>query len=357
MQFLQKSAVALSMSLGMSLGAISVVYAQDSTYPFDLYEVSPTVVASEQVLDGTVEAENRSTVSAQTSGRVLNVYYDVDDFVEKGAVLVRLKGTAQHAERDRARAGLEAAESRYIELRDEQLRMKELFDKKLIAKSKLDSVDASLKSAIAQVKSAKAAIRQAQEQVNNTVVKAPFSGIVVSREIEEGEIASPGRALMTGISLEDLRVIVNVPQRSIAAVRLANKARVILDDGRSVESDRLTFFPFADPATNSFKVRIHLAKSVAGVFPGMFAKVAFHTGESMRLLIPVAAIAYRSELTAVYVAKDDNKGVSLRQLRLGRHFGDHVEVLAGLNPGEMIALNPVSAGIYIKKQSSVAKGE
>lgn len=322
----------------------------DENYPFEILTLEHTTVPLQQMLDGTVEAINRSTVSAQTSGRVLKINYDVDDFVEKGAVLVRLRNTTQQADLDHAKAGLEGAKSRYIEARDEQKRVAELNKKNLLAKSKLDAANATLIATKSAVKSAEARLRQAEEQLSNTVIKAPYSGIVIERNIERGEIASPGQALMTGISLEKLRVSVSVPQRVIAAVRESGMATILFDNGKSLESDDIVFFPYADPQTNSFRVRIQMDEHVDGIFPGMYTKVAFTIGQTERLLVPSSAIAYRSELTGIYVIGENGK-VRLRQVRLGKQIGDEVEILAGAEIGQMVALNPAEAGIFIKGNS------
>lgn len=345
--------------LGALLSAqlmITVSHA-DVSYPFVTLTLESVKVPLLQLLDGTVEAINRSTVSAQTSGRVVEINYDVDDFVEKGAVLVRLHSTSQQADLDSAKAGLDGANSRYVEARDEQKRVAELYKKNLLAKSKLDAANATLASTQSKVKSAQAGLRQAQEQLSNTLIKAPYSGIVIERHVEPGEMASLGQALMEGISLEKLRVSVTVPQRVIAAVRESGKATILFDNGHSIESDDIIFFPYADPQTKSFRVRIQMNEQVEGIFPGMYTKVAFTLGEIERLLVPSNAIAYRSELTGLYIVGENGK-VRLRQVRLGKQIGDKVEILSGAEAGQVFALNPAAAGIFIKTSSqSTAVGD
>jgi multidrug efflux pump subunit AcrA (membrane-fusion protein) len=88
----------------------------------------------------------------------------------------------------------------------------------------------------------------------------------------------------------------------------------------------------------------------ATLYPGMFVKVGFVIGETQRLLIPAAAVVYRSELTAVYRVYGDE--ANLQQVRLGRRYGDDVEVLAGLTDGEIVATDPVRAGVYVKDRRS-----
>jgi len=297
---------------------------------------SRKVVAREQVVDAVMEAVFQSTVSSQTSGRITEVLVDVDDYVTKGDVIVRFRDKEQ-------RAAMKAAQARAEEARSSFNRIKDLIQRKLVSKAEFDRAEAALKSA-------NAAVEQAQEQLEHTVVRAPYSGIVVKRHVEPGETASPGQPLMTGLSLERLRAIAEVPQSHIDSVRKIGRARVILptQDNLSVEGAKLTISPYADPVSHTFNVRVDLPDGQHGVYPGMFAKVAFVTGEEEQLLIPDQAIVHRSEVTGVYVI--DGKKISFRQIRIGRDLGDgQREVLAGLDAGEKVALDPIRAGVMLKE--------
>ncbi|MGF1644756.1 MAG: efflux RND transporter periplasmic adaptor subunit [Thiotrichales bacterium] len=319
--------------------------------PFATATVVREVVAQERILDGTVEAVNQTTVSAQTSGQVMEISYDVDDFVKKDAVIVKLKAAKQQAGASEARAALAEAEARLKQAEQEFARISEIYEKKLVAKSQLDAATAELNSAKARVQSARASIAKAEEQLDHTLVRAPYSGIVTERHIELGEFVNVGQKLMTGVSLEKLRIEVAVPQNLIGPIRELRKARA-LTSGGEVPVENLTFFPYADQGTNTFKVRVNLAKDGEGLFPGMFAKVAFTTGEQSQLVVPNRAIAYRSEVTGIYVLNGEGQ-VRFRQIRLGHKTADDkMVILAGLQEGESIALDPIAAGIYLKRQAA-----
>jgi RND family efflux transporter MFP subunit len=171
---------------------------------------------------------------------------------------------------------------------------------------------------------------------------------VSKRHVELGELVSPGQPLIYGLSLKSLRVNVDVPQSMFHPVRTIGKAFVYIDNER-IAAESLTFFPVADEAANTFRVRVNLPDRAATLYPGMFVKVGFVVGESQRLLIPEEAVMRRSELSGVYVADGDN--VVLRQVRLGRKYGDSIEVLAGLSEGERVSTDPVVAGIYLKERT------
>jgi RND family efflux transporter MFP subunit len=277
------------------------------------------------------------------------VLVDVDDYVEQGTLIIQLKDAEQKARHTQAQANLQAAIAQLQDAQKEFQRTKDIYARKLVAKAAMDKATAALKTAQAQHKAALAAQKQADEQLEYTRIRAPFTGIVTKRLIEVGETAQPGRALISGISLEKLRVNVEVPQSLIGAVRAHRKARVQLPDGEWLDTDDLTIFPYADSAANTFKVRANLNAGVKGVFPGMWLKVAFVTGSEQLLTVPRSAVVHRSEVTAVYVVNAEGV-ISLRHVRLGRRLGDRQVVLAGLHDGEQVALDPVAAGVALKRQ-------
>ena len=218
----------------------------------------------------------------------------------------------------------------------------------------MDAAVAALKGAQAAFEAAIAGLEQAQEQLEYAQIRAPYSGIVTHRHVEVGEILAPGQPVMSGVSLDELRVIVDVPQSVIPAVRQGRKVRVYLASGEVVTVDDITIFPFADLGSNTFKVRVNLPEGIQTLFPGMFVKTGFITGDKRELVVAKEAVVYRSEVTGVYVV-DEKGGVWLRQVRLGRDLGDALVVLAGLTEGEAVALDPIAAGVALKKQIAPAR--
>jgi RND family efflux transporter MFP subunit len=307
-------------------------------------------IPREYRLDGVVEAVNQTTVSAQTQGQVEEILYDVNDFVEKGAVLVRLNDTEHRARVTQAAAELKSATAQLQQTKDEFERVKDLFARKLSSASAMDDATAKLKSAQARFEAATAGLEQAQEQLRYTEIRAPYSGIVTQRHVEVGETASPGQPVMTGISLEQLRVSVDVPQSVIPAVRGGKAVRVYLPDGETITADKITVFPFADLGSNTFKVRVELPEGTKKLFPGMLVKTGFVIGDKRERVVPKKAVVYRSEVTGVYVLNGDDR-LHFRQIRIGRALKDGLVVLAGLDEGERVALDPIAAGVRLKAQT------
>jgi RND family efflux transporter MFP subunit len=302
-------------------------------------------------LDGVVEAINRTTVSAQTRGEIQQILFDVDDYVDKGSVILSLKNTEQQAHVKKAEAAIQEARALNLKAQQEYARIKTIYEKKVVAKSKLDEARAQLYTSKARLDGALAGLTQAQEQLSYTQVLAPYSGIVIQRYVEHGEVVQPGMPLMTGVSLEHLRVNVDVPQSLINKLRQFGKAAIVLPEtGQIVNAQKITIFPFADPSTNTFKVRLDLPAGTKQLFPGMYVKVSLVTGEKQQLMVPARAVVYRSEVTAIYVMAEDGR-ITFRQIRSGGTNGeDTIIILAGLDEGEQVALDPIAAGALLIEQ-------
>ncbi len=310
--------------------------------PLDTIVVGAATGTTGRTWDGVVEAVQQAELAAQTSGRVTEVAVDVNDRVAAGAVVLRLTAVEQQAGADAARAQLRAAEAAAIEAQASYTRYAALAGKQYVSKLQLDQVRAARDSAAASRDAARAQLAQAGQLADYTTVRAPFAGIVSARHVEPGESLHPGQALLSLYNPGAWRIEVQVPQSEAAAIRSANRAMVVLADGRSLEADQVTVFPAADPITHSVGVRVQLAGQVDGLQPGITAKVVFPIGGDVASLrIPRSAMIQRGELSGAYVL--DGQRLSLRQLRVGQTVGDQIEVLSGLQPGELLAADPVAA--------------
>ncbi len=307
--------------------------------------VQPVRTPLERSVDGTIEAVNQATVSAQTSGRIAEILYDVNDVVPAGAVIIRLKGTEQRAGLQAAQASVTEARARNTEAAAQYQRIADMYQRRVVSKSQFDQAASNKDAAAARLAAAEAGETGAHEGVGYTEVRAPYGGVVTKRLVQVGETVVPGTPLMTGLSLKDLRVNFNIPQSIVAQVRQFKKAAVYVG-GRRVESDKITIFPEAATPSSSFRARVDLPSGSLEVAPGMYVKVGLMIGEADRLVIPVSAVVERSEVSGVYVI-DPQGRAELRYVRKGHPLGESIEILAGLAPGERIALDPIAAGASV----------
>ncbi len=318
------------------------------------------------VFDAVIEAIHQSTVSSRIAAEVIEINYDVNDTVPKGAVIMTFRDEEFQARVAQLQAGLLAdkaqsreAVARQKEAASEAERVKNLYKRKLLAQVALEKADADLSAANArlqviqaQIKAREAQLDEAKVQLSYTQIIAPYSGVVTERLIELGEMASPGQHLMTGVSLEQLRASIQVPQYSLTAVQSAEKPILRLTDGRQIKGEKITIIPYADVTSHSFLVRVDLPTDLSDVYPGMFGKIQFVVGDERVRVIPQTAIVHRSEVAGVYVQTTDDK-LMFRQVRLGRNMTDgQREVLAGLAVGEEVALDPLQAVRLLKQNSA-----
>jgi RND family efflux transporter MFP subunit len=311
------------------------------TAPVELREVDLTYSA-----EAVTEAVRQSTVAAQVAGRIVELRFDVGDYVKKGEVIVRIDERAATQAVAASEAQVREAQASLGNARAAYERSKQLLAQKFISEAALDKAEADYKAAQARLAAVLAGAGQAETERSFTTLVAPYSGVVSARHVELGEMAAPGKPLLTGFDPATLRVVANVPETQVAAIQAIGRARVEVPSlGKWVDVRQLTIVPSADPRTHTTRIRLELPTDARGVYPGAYARAHFVVGRATRLLVPRAAVVRRSEVTAVYVV-DETGAPLLRQVTLGA-AGDerHVEVLAGLKPGERVALDPVKAGM------------
>lgn len=300
--------------------------------------------------EAVVEATRQSTVSAQVTGRIVELKYDVGDYVQKGQLLVRIDQTEAQQVLAGSEAQVAQAQAAFENARVELDRTRDLAKQKFISQAALDKAEAAYRVAEAQLRTARAGAGQAATTKGYTTVVAPYSGVVSARHVELGEMAAPGKPLLTGFDPGDLRALATVPQYKVPDIKGSPRVVVEIPSiNRQVTGRSFTVLPAADANTHSTKVRIDLPADLRDVYPGVYARAHFTVGRGRKLVMPTTAIVRRSEVTGAYVV-DARGGVSLRQIRVGESAGEnYTEVLSGLKPGENVALDPVKAGIALGK--------
>lgn len=303
--------------------------------------------------EAVVEAVKQSTVSAQVTGRIVELNYDVGDYVKKGQVIVRIDETEARQVVAGSQAQVSQAQAAFENARVALERNRQLAAQKFISQAAVDKAEADFRVAEAQLAAAKAGAGQAATSKAYTVVVAPYSGVVSARHVELGEMATPGKALMTGFDPADMRVIATVPQYKVSEVRASPRAMIEIPSlNRWIQAKSITLLPSAEARTHATHVRLDLPENVKDVYPGMFARAYFTVGRARKLVAPVAAVVKRSEVAGMYVVNDKG-AVSFRQVRLGEPSGQgEIEILAGVSAGEKVALDPVKAGMAATSNKS-----
>jgi membrane fusion protein, multidrug efflux system len=300
--------------------------------------------------DGVVEALRQTVIAAQVSGAVVQLEVKAGDRVRAGQRLLRIDARAAEQASAASEAQVRAARAAQEVASKEYERQQQLHAERFISAAALDRARAEYQAALAQAQAQAAQAGAARTQSGFYVVHAPYAGVVSEVPVTLGDMALPGRALVTLYDPAALRVTAAVPQSVAArlqgepagAVRaeLPALAGVTMQVPRRVE-----VLPAADAATHTQTVRAELAPGLAGTLPGQFARLWLPGAKDERaggVWVPAAAVVRRAEMTGVYVLDPQGRAL-LRQVRLGRRQGSEVELLTGLAVGERVATDPQAA--------------
>ena len=334
--------------------------------------IGGTGAGNASVLDATgyVVARRMATVSAKVTGRVREVLIEEGQKVEEGQVLARLDPVDAQAQRTLSASQLAASQSQIASVQAQlkeaeanAARLSTLAAQKLVSRAQFeqavatrDALRAQLATTRRNAQVARDGLRIADNGVDNTIVRAPFAGVVIAKSAQPGEIVSPlsagGGFTRTGIGtivdMDSLEVEVEVGEAFIGRVKPGMRTETILNAYQDwkIPGRVIAIIPAADRGKATVKVRVGLdAKGDPRIVPDMGARVGFledakpaQADAKPGVLVPAAAIAQRGDRDVAFVV---NGGMaSLRKLTLGRTLGEDREVLAGVAGGEQVVLDP-----------------
>ncbi|MCE0556318.1 efflux RND transporter periplasmic adaptor subunit [Motilimonas sp. E26] len=312
---------------------------------FEKIRVQASLHTETLTLNATIEAVNQGTVSAQTTGRITQLNYDVSDFVPAGSTLLEITDTNQAADILAAQADVAASEANNTDANLNLQRLKALYPQGAISKGQLDQAKANAQAALSRLQAAKAHLSQAQQAHSYTQVNAPFTGVVTERHVEIGETVMMGTPLYSGFSLDKLRALASIPQSYLSYITPDTQYDILLNNAQVISSRDAVLFSYADSASHGFKLRINfnnlfnstLDKPAAQLRPGMWVKIRFAIGETEQIWLPRSAVTKHYQLNAVYL--NTAQGWQLTQVRLGQTQGDQVQIISGLRNQDEVALN------------------
>ncbi|HHW01857.1 MAG TPA: efflux RND transporter periplasmic adaptor subunit [Thermoanaerobacterales bacterium] len=351
---------------------------------------------------GQIEAKDEVKIVGKISGRVKEVNFDIGDYVNQGDVLVVLEtdelndqlsqaeaalasakanlsasesGLAQQLEQ--ARASLEQAEANYTNVKADYERMKALYEADAISKQAFDGAELKYSVAKSQYESAKeqyslvkqslpknidalkAQVAQAQAAVDliktniaNSVIKAPVSGMISSKQIQPGEMCQAGSTLGAVVNIDKVKVVINVPAEDVNRLKDGQEATVSVDalgnDGNF--KSKISIVSPASGSSRLFQVKIEIENNDHRLKPGMFASVNVVRGVRENVItIPKDAVVIKKQGNAVYVVKAGK--AEERLVKIGVTSKDMVEVAEGLNEGEEVVTsgqNMLAEGTAVK---------
>lgn len=330
--------------VGLSSGVVALA----EPVPVLTVASQPSAVVFE--LEGVVQAVRQATLAAQVGGNVISLPVKAGDRVKAGQLVARLDARDAQAGLQRGEAGVVQTDGVLRTTRLAAERARELRRQGFISQAALDTAETELVTAQAGAEQARAVRSQAVLTQSYATLVAPFDALVLATHVETGDLALPGRAVVTLYAPGALRVVAQLPASRAAVARTAQRVMVRLPDNRLARPTQQTFLPSTDPVSQTVELRLDLdAGSAAALMPGQSLPVQFEGAGALAAAgaapwVPRDAVLQRGELTAVYVAQPG--GFALRSVRIGPAAADgRVPVWAGLQAGEQIAADAVRAGL------------
>jgi HlyD family secretion protein len=354
---------------------------------------------------GRIEAEDDVKVVGKISGRVARFDKEVGDYVEEGEPIITLEtselqaqlGQAQAAlamaqanlnaneggalpqQLEQARAAKEQAEANYANAKADYERMKALFEEDAISKQTFDGITLkyqvaksqyetaqaqynltqqrlpkNIEALRAQVSQAQAAVDLINTNIENSIIKAPVSGIIASKLIQPGELAGAGQPLATVVNIENVKVVVDVSEDVVNKVKEGQEVDVVIGalDNKKMKG-KISIVSPTSSQTGLFQLKVTIDNPDKELKPGMFAEVEIKTGQKKNaVVLPKDAILIKKHGNIVYTVE---KGKAVEKLvKLGISNGKNVEVVKGLKKGDKVVVqgqNLLKDGSKVKVKS------
>ncbi|MES2036810.1 MAG: efflux RND transporter periplasmic adaptor subunit [Pseudomonadota bacterium] len=324
-----------------------------SAAELEVAAVRSSNAASQITTDGVVEAVRQTIIAAQVSGAITNLPVKAGDSMKAGQMMVRIDGRAASQQAHASKAQVEAARAALQVASKDYERQKQLFARLYISQAQLDRAEAQFKSATADANAQIAQAGAVQTQAGFYTLTAPYAGRIADVYISQGDMVTPGKALMAVYDPAVLRVTATLPEAQLASLAQGHSITVEIPAlpaaQRIIKLDKFTILPVTDASTHTVQLRLDLP-AVHGLAPGMFVRLqlpvkvvqAVGKDDAARLYVPAKAVMRRAELHAVYVVNPQGRPM-LRQIKPGPVIGSEQEVLAGVAAGEKVALNPMAA--------------
>jgi len=271
----------------------------------------------------TLEADEEATVVAKVGGTVSRIYAEEGRVVRAGDALAQLDDTE-------LRYDAEQAEANFDKKQQEYNRSQALYDRKLISADAFDTVKYDLAAL-------KASYDLAKLNLDRSTLRSPIDGVVAKRLIKVGNTLTPNQSVYVVTNFNPLLAVLYVPENALAAIKPGQPATLSADAlaGKSFTGRVARLSPVVDPQTGTFKVTVEVRRSGHELAPGMFSRVSItYDVHKNALTVPRTAIMTEDGESAVYVVKD---GTAHRvAVGLGYTDGDKVEIVRGLNLGDMV---------------------
>jgi RND family efflux transporter MFP subunit len=293
---------------------------------------------------GSIEPIHQSLVGSKILAKVAEVNVSAGQTVAAGEVLVRLVDDDLKSQLKQAEAGLESATARAEQARADLSRSEQLKLRGAISDSEYEATQTAVRTTQANLNQAARAVEGANVSLGYATIEAPYAGIVVDKQVQVGDTVTPGQTLLTLYDPNQMQLVANVRESFASRLKVGQHVSAKLEAmDYECEATVREVVPQAEAGSRSFQVKVS-GPCPPGIYSGMFGRISLPLESETIVVIPIAAVNRVGQLTLVDVVQDGN--LVRRSLQLGRTIGDDFEVLAGVIPGDKVAIaSPLVTGI------------
>jgi len=288
-------------------------------------------------VSGKIQASKSAELSTRIMGFVKNVHVNVGDKVSENQLLVSINNSDLQAKKAQVSAGITQTKTAFINAEKNYNRFKNLLESNSVTQKEMDDMTANYQMAKAGLEVANQQKNEIDAQFKYSNITAPFNGIVTSKNIKKGDMANPGMTLISIENPTNFEVLAMVPESEIAQIHKETQVTVLVKSINKILQGKVAEISTSAKNTGGqYLVKVKLEKTPANILSGMFTTIQFPIDKkntSTMVLIPVDALVKNGQLSGIYTVSQTNTAM-LRWLRLGKTYGNQVEVLSGLNADE-----------------------
>jgi membrane fusion protein (multidrug efflux system) len=346
---LQMKIPSLTLALALVTAAVSLssctkkdttfqVKSSDEVFNVQTTKVATAPMASNLKVTGTLEGIKEATVQSETQGRVLQVVRTIGDRVGAGSPLILVDNEMKSIALQQAVAARMAAEASLEKAKIDQGRNSELLKESAGTKNQVELSDLQVKSAQAQLKGMQSAEKLARRQLADATVKAPFSGVIVNRFVNQGESVTSGAKVETLVDDSRMKFKMFINELDISSLKIGDEVTVSVDAlGSSTTLGHVTNISNKADQTRSYEVDVEVPNQTHSLKSGMFARAEIQRGQLHDAVsVPTEAVIYSGTATQVYLVS--NGLAHLQNVKIGASTAQMVEITDGVKPGDEVVV-------------------
>jgi len=344
--YLSLSVLGLVLTLLYILGIIGTDKIAPSNTPLPvpaLAKETQTTLVQRKMLDdsfswpGTVKSRSEINISPRITARILEIKVNSGDLVQKGDVIARLDPSSQRSRERSAQAALVAAKAQAQKATADAKRIKTLYAQEAATKETYEHTITQYRIAQAQVEAARSILKESKISYQDTILKAPFDGTIIQRLKQPGDMGLAGTPIVAMHNSAALRLEAAVPTSCAQYIHLGDQVPVKIETlTQHFNAEINEIVPEVDPQTRTILIKASLP-IIGGLQPGLFGWLEQTCSQHKGLVIPTTALRKIGQLDIVKVII--NKQIQTRQVRIGKHYGQQIEIQSGLNEGEIVIIH------------------